>query len=439
MSETLALFRIIDPQYAKKILEKMPDYRHVYQRVESWKKKHSEYWNEIERRLDFCDSVGLGTTIGADEPDVRWELFLRHGPFFQERVSQMYTLSDAICSVWIYTWPDEVEFSCQGKPDGSYPVRIMEPDKEGFLNAKIIWPSINSSEFPVNDSTFDVWIAVWVKGNELTRPTLDGGILTVQVTLCDTMRHPLRTSSVAPKLQMVRALLEAVDRDSRKFVRAMAYIQFTGVKIGRYTAHIAVAGASANGGDAWTDIDLVYQRRISDLLLLHPVVREDSLKGIVRGNTYGLYDNPEAMFRSDDSLHLYAEALISTPGSYDAEYTVMRIPEITRRSNRGVVTIGEPVVSGDSLGRPFKEGIWSVPNPEFLEALTKQIHHDKVITLFKRQYQVSGDTLHIVDALRLQQNLKTGMYLLTLKISDLVGHGFFLTTRRLIYLVHTIK
>lgn len=428
--DTLALFRIIDPDYTKKVLEKMPDYRSFQRRVEWWKHKYPIRWSEVQYNLAFCDSIGLGTTIGADEPDVRWELILGGGPFSQERISVMKDALGKIHSVWTLTWKHGMEISCQAKPGEGYPTEILVPDTKGFRSAKVIWPMVNVCRFRSSDSTADVWFSIWINGGELSRPTLDQDSLTVKARVFDTAGVLLRYARTSNNIQLLHGMLEVVDSAGRQSLRAMAYVPFPGIKAGKYRAHVNVLGAFANDGDTWIDFEVPDECAMSDLLLLHPAAPEDSLKGILRGDRRGLFDNPEAIFGRGDTLHLYTEAFINECEGHEVEVTCFRIPDVTVRKWEDI-EVGKAIIVTDTLGQPFPKGKWSVSQQELIYSLVKPSKHRNVITLLERHYDATCDSIVIEEKLRLPQKLQDGRYLLTLTVNDPIEHRFFLSACRI--------
>ncbi len=449
-AETCHLFRIADPQFFKKTLSKAPDLSRFRDCVKAWIKNHESRWTEMRSRLDYCrrlQSTGaLATSLTSPQRDVRWDLFLEHGPPVQARVLPLKDRMNAPCSVWTYTWlaPDSAQTahasSCKSMPGDAYPSQLITPDRDGFLSALLIEPLVQSSFFPTREGSGELWFSIWVKGDELSRPTLDLARLAIRVELYNQFRSKLIAEQTSfCDLQLLRGVLEASDRASRQYIRAMEYVVFPGVAGGSYQAHVTVCGASANDGDRWLAVDVPGQSRISDLLILHPVPASSHAEqtGIVRSTRGSLYNNPEAVLAPGSSLSLYAEALLPQEysGSFEVSVTLLAIPAVTR-SRKSSIEVGNAIAVADSLNRPLENRAFnSLPQSQLDSLLRATTTFGQVIEIYRKRF--SSDTADNVIEVScpLSRNLKTSQYLLTLTITDPNQQRFFLPTRRTIQIV----
>lgn len=442
------VFSIFDEKFASKTLAKAPDYVHFRDRVNDWMAADSSTWNLIKTHLDYCNQLRLesklGTDIDSEDPDIRWIFFLAYGePSNVLVLPCRCTEGDGACSLWTYTWlPTETdqpgdELSCRSRPNMSFPTTFVPNDDAGFLNACPIWPMVNCSQFPVAGGMADVWFSVWVPGNQFTRPTLDTARLKVEVEIFDSSRTlSVMKGSSNSELQTIRGLLEATNHQDRFRIRAMDYIGFANVRPGSYSAHVTIVGARNNDGDAWLDFEISAVSRTSDLLILknNAAASDNTGPGIIRGTRSGLYDNPEATFARGEKLNLYVESELPRESKGDIEVwaTLLPIPEI-QRSHKAKVTTGASVVVADSLDNPILSDKWQTPDEQkLLENLARSHSDAKAITLLRKRFDTNGTALQLELAPRLNNDLKTGKYLLTVTISDPKHKSDILTARRII-------
>ncbi|MGB5105353.1 MAG: hypothetical protein WBP29_04215 [Candidatus Zixiibacteriota bacterium] len=448
LTTTYALFSIFDEKFADRVLAKAPDYSHFRDRVDEWIAADSTAWNLLSTHLDYCNRLRsegkLGTDIDSDDADIRWVFFVVYGEPSNELVLPCRcSQGEGACSVWTYTWlPTDIvepgeELSCQSRPNGSFPTIFVPNDDASFLRAGPIWPIVNCSRFPTAGGMADIWFGVWVPGNQFTRPTLDSARLKVEVEIFDSSRSVSVTKgSCISDLRIIRGILEATEPQDRHLIRAMGYIGFANVKSGRYFAHVTVAGAPNNEGEAWLEVVIPDDARISDLLILGNSAgsSEDVQSGIIRGTKNSLYDNPEALFARGERLNLYVESELPRQSEKGIEVwaTLLPMPEVSRRY-KSTVTTGEFVVVADSLDNPIISDKWQTPEgQELLEELAHAQTNSKAITLLRKRIEVSGDAVLVELAPKLKSDLKPGKYLLTVSISDPKHKSDILTARRLI-------
>jgi hypothetical protein len=451
MSRMYALFEIVSPKYAEKGLQKILDYLRFKRRIDDWIKANPDWWNKVKSNLDYCDSllkVGeLGTDIDAEDPDVRWQLFIEYGtPKDQLTLLGKCGQADTACTVWMLTWPSDsaakrgLEISCRSTLGLSYPNEIMTSDEKDFPIAYPMWPFVNYAKFPCADGTTDLWFSVWVPGDQFTWLTLDKGQLSMQIDLYDSTKTVLIDSGKQiANLQMMRGILETVASQERRFIRAMGYIGFSTLRPGVYNAHLTVLGAQDNDGESWIEVVVPEEKRISDLLLLEQSMTtgDNVLPGIVRGRLANLYDNPECRLSPRAKFGLYLETTLpSGHGKYfEVWVTLLPIPEVSGWKSTSVKT-GKPIVVADSLDRPFTNGEWhSSRNQKLLEEMAKSesdSKSSKTITLLRKKFDAPEDRVTIQVAPRLKSNLKSGQYLLTVTITDPERQNYFLSARRVI-------
>jgi hypothetical protein len=449
-SRTYALFRIIDPKYLKEALEKDSVYSRFQDDVNNWIKNSRERWEQIQTRLDYCQGLreqgGLGTDIDGADPDIRWELFIKNGAPTNELIlSESYSVGGKACIVWTFIWPTispeqpGLEISCWSRTDQNYPTKMIPVDDEDFPIVFPIWPFVNYSRFPADDGTVDLWFSVWMPGNQFTRQTLIEAQLGMRIELYDSTKTVLiDTLKQTVNLQILRGVLEATERQDRHLVRAMGYLGVSGVKPGNYNAHLIVTGAPDNDGDHWFKVAIPKEGKVSDLLVLEQskATGENMLPGIVRGTKSELFDNPECRLAPNSKLELYLETTLPKGHGDLCEIwvTLEPIPEVSVRSNVSVTT-GEAVVVADSLDQPFLNGEWgSSRNQKLLEEMAdyESHSHSKATTLLKKKIDASEGAMVIEVAARLESDLKSGRYLLTVTISDPKKQNYFLSARRII-------
>ncbi len=449
-AEMCRLFSIADPKYFKKTLSKSPDLRRFQDRVDDWIRDNADRWVELQSRLAYCRRLqaagALATALTSSQRDIRWDLFLANGPPIQARVLSIRDQVNASCSVWTFTWlPSDSlqpshETSCKSEPGKAYPTAIITPDREGFLSACVIEPLVHSAHFPSQYGSGELWFSVWVRGNELSRPTLDLARLRVGVELFDEGRSKLIAVETSYcDLQLLRGVLEATERSSRQYIRAMEYVVFPEIAGGTYEAHVTVTGASANDGDCWLDVCVAEQGRISDLLILHstPSSTGMELPGIVRPVRTGLCNNPEAVFAPGSTLSLYAETVLpkGSRSSCDASVTLLPIPEVSR-SRKSTVVVGEAIATADSLDRPLENRAFHSLPKYALDSLmgAGQVPNNS-IEVFHGRFDLEQSNGALELSCHLSRKLKTGKYLLTLTVTDPNQQRFYLPTRRLIHIV----
>ncbi len=446
-AEMCLVFSMAAPKYFKKSLAAAPDLRRFQERVDDWIRDNADQWAELKARLEYCrqlQAVGaLATPVASSQRDVRWDVFLANGPPAQARILPIRDHSCLQCSIWTYTWlpVDSLQFpyeiSCKSESEVSYPTEIIIPDREGFLSAYIIEPLVHAAHFPSREGRGELWFSIWVRGNELTRPTLDLAQLTIQVELYDAQRSKLITArSSTCDLQLLRGVLEATERRSRRFIRAMEYIVFPEIAAGSYQAHITVTGAFANEGDCWVDVKIAGQSRISDLLILHSASSSASAEspGIMRSARDGLCNNPEAVFAPGSTLSLYAEAMLPQgfAGSYEASVTLLPIPAVAR-SRKSTVELGIAIAVADSLERPLgNRAFHSLPKYQLDSLMSAGQVPSNSVEVFRRQFDLEESNGVLELNCPLSRKLNTGEYLLTLTVTDPKQQRFFLTTSRLI-------
>gem|GEM_PF-2193591 len=455
VSRMYALFLIVSPEYANKGLERATDYLRFRRRIDDWIKANPDRWNDIDSRLNYCDSLlqkgKLGTDIDATDPDVRWQLFIENGvPQNEHTLLRRCSQADTGCTVWIYIWPSADssqrgrEISCWSRFGQSYPNEIIDSNDKGYPIASPIWPFVDYSKFPSTDGTTDLWFSIWISGDEFTRLTLDEGILNVWVDLYDNSKTVLLFSGQqVSNLQVIRGTLRSLESRERSLIRAVVCIGFPKIKPGKYNAHLTILGAPDNEGESWIEVSVPKDIKISDLLVLEQgtTTGENLLPGIVRGDLsksrLNLYDNPECRLVSKEKLDLYLETTLPSGHGkyYEVWVTLLRIPEVSGRSSTSITT-GKPMVVADSLERPFTKGEWqSSRNQKYLEEMTKSqsdSKSSKPITLLRKKFDASEGRLTIQVAPRLESNLKSGQYLLTVTITDPERLNYFLSARRVI-------
>ncbi len=455
VSRMYALFQIVDSKYAKKVLEKASDYSHFRDRVDGWIADHQQHWNEISERLDYCLDLlqrnQLGTDIDDAEPDIRWRLIIEHGvPQGQGVMPGKFSRGDTVTTIWTIIWPSDdtsqraQEISCWSRSGREYPTEVIPADDEGFPSASPVWPFVNYSRFPNGDGTVDLWFSIWMPGNQFTRPTLDEGQLSIHVDLYDSSKTTrIASGEETCSLQMIRGVLEVVQRRDRRLTRAMGYVGFASVKPGNYNARLTIWGAPYNEGEEWIHVDIPAKENISDLLILEPsiVTGNDILDGITRGESAGLYDNPECRLRAGKECELYLEAMLPDRPVRDFEVlvTLLRVPEIARRRS-AMITSGEPVVLADSLDMPFANGEWqSSRNQKVLEEMSaarSQPGSSGTITLLRTRFDAPEERIATIRVSpELDPDLRSGQYLLTVTVSDPERGSFFLSAKRVIRIV----
>ncbi len=448
MSSMQAIFKIIDPIYSKKVLEKAPDYSHYRDHVDDWIGDNQVRWKEVKANLDYCDSLlqagHLGTAIDASIPDVRWELFIMNGPPANELVLPCECRGGSgACTIWTYVWRPTAggtrgeEASCQSENGEDYPTKIVPADKDGFPLAGPLWPEINCSRFSTENGGADIWFSIWVPGDQFTRTTLDHAQLKMTAELYDSIgASPVCRDSSYVSLQIMRGILQATKREDRHLIMAMGYITFPNVRPGRYKAHLVVSGAPFNDGGRWQEVVIPNEIAISDLLLLEQSAGtgENMHPGIVRGGKGFLYDSPDASYPPGKLLGLYAEATLPGNGDwkYEVSVTLLPLPEVSR-PNKSLITVGEAIVISDSLDQPFVNGEWQSPqSQEFLDSLVNAQSSSKSIAVFKKTFESKEAATIIQVSPRLSESLRSGQYMLTLTVSDPERQRYFMTSRRII-------
>jgi hypothetical protein len=446
-----ALFQIVDEAFLDKVLKKVPDYSHFRDRVDSWCTYNPDRWSDTKSRLDYCNDLlkkgQLGTDIDANDPDIRWQLFVENGvPQNEHTLLCRCSQSDTGCVIWTYIWPSADssrqgrEISCRSKFGQSYPDEIIDSDDKHFPLASPIWPFVNYSKFPSADGTTDLWFSIWISGDEFTWPTLNDGVLNVWVDLYDSSKTVLLFSGQEiSNLQVIRGVLHSLESRERSLIRAVVYVGFPKIKPGKYNAHLTILGAPDNEGESWIEVSVPKDAKISDLLVLEQgtTTGENVLPGIVRGDKSKskLYDNPECRLISKDKLDLYLETTLPSGHGkyYEVWVTLLPIPEVSGRSSTSIIT-GEAIVVADSLERPFRKGEWqSYRNQKLLEEMTKSdSKSSKTITLLRKKFDATEDRITVQVAPRLESNLRSGQYLLTVTITDPDRLDYFLSARRVI-------
>ncbi len=445
-----ALFLIVDPEYAKREFTMAYDFHEVQTCVNVWARGYKRTWDEIARRLNYCDSLRakglLGTTIDDPLPDSRWSLFIQNGIPKNEIIMTGKCKAGKDCRLWTFIWPSAedgqkpLEISCWSEFDRNYPTHIVEEDEQGFPLAHPIWPLINCSKFP-SDSATDVWFSVWVPGDQFTAATLKLRYLRVRVELFDSTKSVfLDSASQVCDLQILRGVLTAASRRDRSQFRAMSYLNLTKLQPGTYNAHLLVKGDAGNEGDDWIKFEIPKDQKISDLLILNKsIATGDNVEsGIIRGTKSELYDNPEALLYRN--LSVYFE--VTLPERHGMEFvawlTLQRIPDIVR-NNEGTISTSEPVVVEDSLGIPFKDGEWeSDRRNKLLEIMNQSKSKSKTKTLLKRKFDSADGVIPVDMSASLESGLKSSKYLLTVTISDPEKKYYFISARRIIRVVASL-
>jgi hypothetical protein len=438
-----------------KVLEKASDYAQFRERIIDWSKKNPDRWIEISSRLDYCKDLlqrgQLGTDIDISDPDIRWRLFIENGaPENQLTFSGRYNPVDTACKVWTLVWPSAssgqrgLEISCWSRSGQHYPTEIIPGDDNDFPLAFPIWPFVNYSKFPSSDGTIDLWFSVWVPGDQFTRLTLDSGQLSIRIDLYDSSKTVLVASSEElSNLQIIRGILEAVDSQDRGLIRAMGYIGFSQIKPGKYNAHLTILGGPDNEGQNWMQVIVPEDTKISDLLVLEQSMAtgDNVLPGILRGSMANLYDNPECRLAPNAKFGLYLETTLPSEHSkrFEAWATLRPIPEVPIWMSASITT-GRPIVVADSLGRPFTKGEWqSSRDQKLLEEMASSefdAKSTKIMTLLKKKFDAPKEGAAVVKfAPRLESDLRSGRYLLTVTISDPERQSYFLSARRVIRVI----
>lgn len=450
VSRMYALFEIVSPEYAKKGLSKVSDYPRFRRRIDDWQKANPEWWNETERRLNYCDSLrqigGLGTDIDDPYPDVRWALILTYGiPEYQIVLPGRCNQKDTSCTVWLLIWPARgsghkgQEIACWSAEGKGYPAEIIKGTGD-FPLAYPLWPFVNYSQFPNGDGTVDLWFSIWVPGNQFSGPTLDGGQLKMRIDLYESDGITIvQSREDVSNLQIVKGVLEALESQDRSSIRAMGYLSFSGLKPGRYSARLTIIGDRDNSGQNWITVD-VRDNKISDLLILgqNCTSGESGRLGITRSKTRSLYDNPECTLLRKGKIDLYFEARLPEDHSpqFQVSATLLRLPEVV--SNRSsAILFGDPIVVADSLGRPFLNGEWHSPrNQKYLDSLAKSGGQTSgVVTLFTESRKASNGMIPISVHTKLGSNIKSGKYMLSVVVNDAEKNNCFLSARRVIRVV----
>jgi len=423
--QTAALVRIVDSSFYFARLRRADSPEEFVKLARGLRDDNPEAWAEFDRRFAYAKSR-CATDIHAHNPDVRWQSFLRLGPPSSEWSipSECEGIEWKTCISYVYTWNDwGREVVCQTDPGGDYPVREVLGAFEDDESRRPVFPIVQPLVFPNADSTYQLWVSVWIRGSDFTLLSLVDNILRLELTLSDGTGAIVGTDSLLTDLSILRSVL-SVTREKSEVV-AMAYLSCDGLRTGRYALALRVIGSGSNAGSHRMGIDIPSRyasRRASDLLALTANVPQgtDVLPGIVRGDK-SLYADPIRVYSRGDEIHLYQEIESPWPPADTAGclLTLTARPFSGKdRRKRGDVLVGPIIDVRDETGRP-----WS---PSERPANVPSNSHEadaETILLHEADYHPTGSRSAIALDVTLS-GMKRGEYWLQSSIQDRAGRFF---------------
>lgn len=423
--QTAALVRIVDSSFYFARLRRADSPEEFETLARGLRDDNPEAWAEFDRRFAYAKSR-CATDIHAHNPDVRWQSFLRLGPPSSEWSipSECEGIEGKTCISYVYTWNDwGREVVCQTDPGGGYPVREVLGTFEDDESRRPVFPIVQPLVFPNADSTYQLWVSVWIRGSDFTLLSLVDNILRLELTLADGTGAIAGTDSLLTDLSILRSVL-SVARDKSEVV-AMAYLSCDDLPRGRYALALRVIGSGANAGSHRMEIDIPSRyasRGASDLLALAANVPQgtDVLPGIVRGDE-SLYADPIRVYDRGGKIRLYEE--IEAP--WPPADTTGCILTLTARPvsgedkrKRGDVLVGPIIDVRDETGR-----LWNpAESPANVPPNGRDPDEESTI-LHEAAYHPTGPRSAIALDVPLA-GLKRGEYWLQCSIQDRAGRFF---------------
>lgn len=363
LAETAALIRIVDSACYESAVKESRTPADFTNRLAECRTRHADIWPEIERRIGYARQR-CATTMYEADPDVRWQLFLSLGP----PTAEWSTPSDCIgdgqnsnCQTYIYSWSSpERDVTCQSSKDHDYPTRVIEGILRSDELNRPVYPMVQPLVFPRADSTYDVWLSVWIRGSDFTVMSLMDGITNLDMEIRDRNKNVIGGDLLAADLRLLRSVLAVTKPRDRDNIVAMAYLSCEHVPPGQYTLELNVLCSDVNRGRHRTDL-LIPSRYaapdLSDIALLRPNVPtgENVQPGIVR-DTNMIYADPLHVYTRNDSVYIYQEFLVpqSPRAPKDFLIRVTAFPQTSGKGGRDrAVDVGGIVDVQDTLGNPW--------------------------------------------------------------------------------------
>jgi len=420
MKKMATMFRLTEPEFWRNSLRSTTNLGIFKAYLDHFRSTRPGRWDTLMSRLQYCRSQQLGTAIDAERPDVRWELFLNHGPPTAELVTpggcSRYT--GEICSIWIFSWvpsPEDTngrEVACEADPGGGYPVRILAANENAGCVIGRIYPYVDFWVLPNwGQAEHDLWVGAWIPGNQFSQSTLEEGLFRLELLVYERNGNRrgrlVAQENLTVDLQIVRATLKVVKEE--RSLRAMGYL---GCKLapGDYRVVLSVFGSRHNNGMVEHDIAVPNNPPLSDLLLIRQIDARGVSPGIIRNND-SLYAVPEKELHRGVNILSRLEFIL--PPDYNHGYHVCaslhRIKGGSIRRTKDVTT-GPILYIQDENGNPLYGfvGPSEMSEPSRISA--------QGITLLDRDYQTSDSI--VVFELPLHLTMPPGQYYLRIEIDD---------------------
>jgi hypothetical protein len=418
--EMAAVFRTTEPRFWRDTLSAALNPDIFWACLEEFRQSRPERWDTLMSRLAYCREQQLGTPIDAEQPDIRWSLFLQYGPPAAEWITPGEYAGNIgeMCTTWVFTWTPTVADTmekaagCIAEPGHGYPVHLLAGSDEVALSRGRIYPYVEFWVLPNwGQETHNLWVGTWIPGNQFSRPTLDEGLLQLELRVYERDGKHQKTM-VAQKylstdLQMLRAAVHVAAQ--RRFLRAMGYLECE-LQPGDYRVVLTVQGARHNDGRVEHDITIPRDPRLSDLLLIRQINAQGVNPGISR-NGVSLYAVPEKELPQGITVRTRLEFIL--PPEYDGRYHVCASlhPLARHQLQRTTdVATGPILYIQDENGNPM----YGIAAPDDMAPDSRQ--GKKGIILLDEGYHTTDSV--VVFELPLELTMKPGDYFLRIEIGD---------------------
>lgn len=430
--ETLEALHILSTlnQVSAESMRKSWNRRRVMDELAKFRISAPVFLVELEARLKICRNY----QYDIRNDDIRIKMVLENGPWTSEWVEPLDCNGDT-CLTWIYTYaptdshPKGRTIVCEGEPGADWPTVMSSSSATEARLAGPIYPFVMPALLPNwGTDVHEVSIGVTIPADQLSRPTLDRGVLSIRVDVfnrTDQERENLVASDeITTNLEPLRAILAKSQTWQWRALGAQGYLMVT-LASGEYHVALSVIGARNNEGKVEIDFTIPKSPVLSDLLLIREVRGAGLDEGIKRGDeSFYSVSRPEFLPKTVITLRLEFLLPATYGGQYHAWASLTPIARNGAKKLPGTVDAMPVVYWEDEDGVP-KYGS-SLP----IELRTPTITDQSNMTLLDQTYDVTTTVMIFQEQVTLPS--KAGQYVLSLQISESAKREWPLGTKSVV-------
>ncbi|MEK7181200.1 MAG: hypothetical protein AAB738_02620 [Patescibacteria group bacterium] len=371
VSEQVATFQIIAPEYLAKLIASCPTRDGFLKAIEEYKKampgrSDGLTRDKLEKWIAYCRLVCLTPVDPADGiRDIRWEVFLLYGiptgwwvlpgELAIKTLSpseQFKFLGDV--TYYIYSWPGDVAIILHSDTLDGYPTRVASPLRTIPNRALPIYPIGRVVSLFNEKGGCNSFLVVWVRADQINKTTFENRSLTLSLKVWDSVGHPVWIpNNTATTSLAVYEKIAKVAWNLRGF--PIDFAQQLELSPGKYKAEVRV-GSSSNAGAEKFEFEIP---RPGSIGVSEPVVtRGNHPKGSLATGAIKTSDGkelsiqPDLTFRRGSSSLIRASVRVPKSDTYRVTCDLIPFSDKANAESRATLMSSTGNLAGNFGGSP---------------------------------------------------------------------------------------